>query len=92
MAGIRDVVVKKPTPAEIAEARKWPVWEHAADTFEWFYTEKEKCLILEGEVAVRSRDGKDMVSFGPGDWVEFPKDLECIWEIRKTVRKHYSFE
>jgi uncharacterized cupin superfamily protein len=92
MASMKDVVVKKPTAAETATAKKWPVWEHPAATFEWFYTQKEKCLILQGKVTVRSAGGKDSVSFGVGDWVEFPKDLECVWEIKEAVRKHYEFE
>jgi uncharacterized cupin superfamily protein len=92
MVSMKDVVVKKPTAEQVAEAKKWPIWEHAAATFEWFYTEREKCLILQGNVIVRSADGKESVSFGAGDWVEFPTDLECVWEIKEAVRKHYSFE
>jgi len=92
MATISEVIVEKPTAAQVAQAKTWPIWEHAAATFEWFYTQKEKCLILEGKVTVRSRDGKESVSFGAGDWVEFPTGLECVWEIRQAVRKHYEFE
>jgi uncharacterized protein len=92
MPTIKDVIVKKPTTAQVAEAKKWPTWQHAADKFEWFYGEREKCLILEGKAVVRSRDGAESVSFGAGDWVEFPVDLECVWEITEALRKHYSFE
>ena len=92
MVSMRDVIVRKPTAGEVATAKKWPVWEHAAATFEWFYTQKERCLILEGKVTVRGRDGKDPISFAVGDWVEFPKDLECVWEIKEAVKKHYDFE
>lgn len=92
MPAIKDIIVRKPTAAETAAAKKWPIWEHQAATFEWFYTEREKCLILEGKVTVKSPDGKESVSFGAGDWVEFPVDLECVWEISQAVRKHYNFE
>jgi hypothetical protein len=92
MPTIKDIVVRKPTAAQMAEAKTWPIWEHAAETFEWYYTQKEKCLILEGLVSVRSMDGKESVSFGAGDWVEFPNDLECVWDIKEAVRKHYNFE
>jgi uncharacterized protein len=91
MPTIKDVIVRKPTAAQIAEAKKWPIWEHAAETFEWFYTEREKCLILEGKVTVKDKDGAESVSFGAGDWVEFPVDLECVWQIKEAVRKHYTF-
>jgi uncharacterized protein len=91
MPTTKDIIVKKPTAAQIAEAKKWPIWDHAAATFEWFYTEREICLMLEGKVTIKSKDGKESVSFGAGDWVEFPTDLECVWEIKEAVRKHYTF-
>jgi uncharacterized protein len=92
MPTIKDVIIKKPSASEAAKAKTWPIWEHKAEAFEWFYTEREKCLILEGRVTVKSKDGKESVSFGPGDWVEFPNGLECVWDIKEAVRKHYSFE
>jgi len=92
MVHVKDVIVRIPTADEVAAARKWPIWEHEAAKFEWFYTQKEKCLILQGRVNVRSLEGDDLVSFEAGDWVEFPKDLECVWEITEPVRKHYDFE
>jgi uncharacterized protein len=92
MTTIKDIVVAKPTAAQKTQAGTWPIWEHAAETFEWYYTQKEKCLILEGKVSVRSLDGKESVSFEAGDWVVFPRDLECVWEIKEAVRKHYNFE
>ena len=45
--------------------------------------------MLEGKVTVS--DGKESVSFGPGDFVVFPKDLECAWNITEAVTKHYNF-
>jgi uncharacterized protein len=92
MPTIKDIVIRKPSPAQVAEAKKWPIWEHAAESFEWFYTQGEKCLILEGKVTIKSMDGKDSVSFAAGDWVEFPNGLSCIWDIKQAVRKHYNFE
>lgn len=89
MPTVKDVTVKKPSEAEEATAKNWPIWEHGVDTFDWAYTQKETCLLIEGEVTVS--DGEDSVSFGPGDYVVFPEDLECTWEIKKAVRKHYDF-
>ena len=27
-----------------------------------------------------------------GDYVIFPENLQCIWEIHKSIRKHYTFK
>jgi uncharacterized cupin superfamily protein len=40
-------------------------------------------------VTVESPD--ETVSFGPGDMVVFPQGLDCTWNVKKTVRKHYQF-
>lgn len=69
--------------------KNWPVWEKEASVFDWHYDEQEICYFLEGEVTVRT--GKSEVSFGAGDLVTFPKGLDCTWEIKKAVRKHYRF-
>ena len=28
---------------------------------------------------------------GEGDLVTFPLGMECVWQVRKPVRKHYLF-
>ncbi len=89
MVTIKDVVVKKPSDDESAVCKAWPIWKCEPSTFDWVYTEKETCLLLEGKVTVS--DDKDSVNFGPGDFVVFPKDLECIWNITEAVTKHYNF-
>lgn len=84
-----DITVRKPTEEETKEAAAWPIWTKEASTFPWHYDDRETCLILEGEVSVKSADKE--VSFGPGDYVIFPKGLSCVWTIKKAVRKHYKF-
>lgn len=90
MPNVKDIIIKKPSEQEIAECKTWPIWTCETSTFDWAYTQKETCLILEGEVTVS--DGESSVSFGPGDLVMFPVDLECNWQVKKPVRKHYNFE
>ncbi len=68
----------------------WPTWEKEVSTFDWHYDETEQCYILEGQVRVEPQDGKP-VEFGPGDFVTFPKGMDCVWKIAKGVRKHYNF-
>ncbi len=67
----------------------WPTWECGVSKFDWTYTDKETCYLLEGQVTVEC-DGKS-VSFGKGDFVVFPKGLKCVWKVTAPVRKHYRF-
>jgi len=85
------IEIEKPD-AEMLEKEgvgEWPIWECAPSTFDWHYDQTESCYILEGEVTVKTADQE--VSFGPGDFVTFPKGLDCVWTVKKAVRKHYSF-
>ena len=69
----------------------WPIWEKEVSRFDWHYNDTEMCYILEGKVSVETKDGKS-TSFGPGDFVTFPKGLACVWDIKEPVKKHYSFK
>ena len=89
MPTVKDIVIRKPTKEEIKRYKTWPIWTCEPSKFDWFYTEKETCYVLEGEVTIS--DGKDSVNFGPGDLVVFPQDLDCVWNVEKAVRKHYNF-
>lgn len=68
----------------------WPIWERDEDKFDWFYDETELCYILEGEVTVTTEF--ESVTIKAGDFVTFPKGLECVWDIHVAIKKHYSFE
>jgi uncharacterized protein len=89
MPTVKDVVVRKPTEQENKTCKNWPIWRCDPSTFDWAYTENETCLVLQGKVTVT--DGKNSVSFGPGDLVIFPKDLGCTWHVHEAVVKHYNF-
>ena len=90
MPTTKDIIVKKPSADEIAECKTWPIWTSEARTFDWQYTQQETCYVIEGEVAVSDDTGS--VTFGPGDLVIFPNDLECIWNVKQPIKKHYKFE
>ncbi|OHB58148.1 MAG: hypothetical protein A2Y12_07745 [Planctomycetes bacterium GWF2_42_9] len=92
MPTIKDVIVRKPTEAEVKECKTWPIWTCGKSTFDWDYTQTETCLILEGQVTVKDRPGNGQVSFQAGDLVIFPTGLKCTWEVSEAVRKHYNFE
>ena len=84
-----SIIVKKPSETEINHMKSKPIWECGVSEFDWYYDSEETCIIIEGEVTV-SYDGGS-VSFGAGDYCEFPKGLSCVWKVKKPVRKHYEF-
>ena len=69
----------------------WPTWEKEISCFDWHYDSTEECYLLDGKVIVETEDG-ETVEFGKGDFVIFPKDLSCVWEVKEPVRKHYKFK
>ena len=68
----------------------WPIWTKEVSEFPWYYSDKETCYILEGNVEVTTENGVT-VHFGEGDLVVFPAELSCTWKIRDAVKKHYKF-
>ena len=97
-----QITVKKPTEAEKQFMQKQPTWSCGVSEFDWYYDSEETCLLIEGEVEViptptnlrfAGDDGDDggSVRFGAGDYVVFPRGLECVWKVTKPVRKHYIF-
>lgn len=81
--------IKKPSEKEITEAKNWPIWEKEKSEFPWEYDTKETCLIINGKATIETSEGE--VEFGEGDYVEFPKGLQCKWKIKEKIRKHYYF-
>ena len=86
------IEVKKLTDEELKKQNvfNWPIWTKEESEFEWYYSDKEKCYILEGDVDVSTDE--ESVHFEKGDFVIFPKGLSCTWKINSAVRKHYNFE
>lgn len=68
----------------------WPIWTKEVSEFPWYYSDKETCYILEGNVEVTTENG-ETVHFGKDDLVVFPAELPCTWKIRDAVKKHYKF-
>ena len=67
----------------------WPIWSCDVSEFDWEYSDEESCLLLDGEVEVKSEF--ETVRFSAGDFVVFPKGLKCYWKVISPVRKHYTF-
>ena len=87
----KSIQVEKPDQKRLEElkVKQWPIWTKEPSTFDWHYDDKETCYILDGDVTVKTSDGE--TSFGKGDLVTFPKGLDCVWNIKKGVKKHYQF-
>ena len=75
--------------AEDMGISSWSIWTCEESEFDWEYTENESCYLLDGEVEVRTN--WENVKFGKGDFVKFPKGLQCKWKVAKAVKKHYQF-
>jgi uncharacterized protein len=85
------VIIQRLTSQEIEERqiKKWPIWEKEVSRFEHDYEGDEECLFLEGEVVIETNDSN--YSIAAGDFVIFQDGLQCIWDIKRPVRKHYNF-
>lgn len=92
MASVKDIIIKKPSEQEIADAQKLPIWQCGISEFDWDYTQTETCYIIEGQVTVKDRPDDNEVSFSAGDMVIFPNGLSCVWKVKSPVVKHYKFE
>ncbi|MBN1647595.1 MAG: cupin domain-containing protein [Spirochaetales bacterium] len=85
------ITTEKLTEQQISERgiSSWPIWEKEVSRFPWTYDSTEQCYILEGKVIVKTAE--ETVTIGPGDFVTFPKGMDCTWDIKEDIRKHYNF-
>jgi len=85
------VFIKKLVTREIEElgVKAWPIWEKEISRFDWTYSDREQCYIIEGEIIVETEDCDYKIV--PGDFVTFESGLSCVWDIKKPVKKYYNF-
>lgn len=67
----------------------WSIWECEPNKFDWEYPEQETAYVFEGDVIVTS--GDEVAHITANMLVSFPKGMKCTWEVRKTIRKAYTF-
>jgi hypothetical protein len=84
---------KLPTEEELDKlgVKSWGIWEKEKSIFDYSYDDTETCYILDGEVEVTDNKSGEKLEFKKGDLVQFPKGLECVWNVKKPVRKYYNF-
>ena len=89
---MKSVRIEKLNDDEVSRRniQQWPVWEKEVSRFDWQYDEEEVCLIIEGEVVVETDEGNYLIR--KGDFVTFSKGLRCVWDVKKPVRKYYTFK
>ena len=75
---------------DISDYKTWAIWECKPSQFDWTYNDEEHCFIIEGSVTVIGLE--NTVKIEVGDYVVFPKGLKCIWEVRESIKKYYSFK
>jgi len=87
------VRIEKLTENELQEKLvfNWPVWEKEVSSFPWHYDLKESCYILLGEAVVTDDDSGEEYHIKAGDFVIFPAEMSCRWDIKKSIKKHYNF-
>ena len=81
----------KPTEDELLQmgVKNWGIWTKEVSTFDWEYDTQEIFYVLEGEADIVSGDEK--ISFEPGDLVTCHSGVQCTWQVKKPVKKHYNF-
>ena len=75
---------------KMSDYKTWPIWKCDPSKFNWKYDQEEHCFIIEGRVKVTGEE--NTVEIESGDYVIFPKGLQCVWEVQKSIKKHYIFK
>ncbi len=88
----RRISIHQPSPQELQElgVQDWEVWEKEPSDFEYHYDKQEECYFINGDVQIVTSTG-ETVQIHAGDFVVFPRGLDCTWHITHAVRKHYRF-
>ena len=90
-----DIIIEhNPDAARLSElgVAKWPTWSKEVSVFPFTFDDQETAYILEGECVITPDNGGEPVHFGAGDFIIFPAGLSCTWEVKKALKKHYSYD
>ncbi len=85
---------KLPTEDDLKNlnVESWSTWSKEVSEFDWSYDDTETCYLLEGEVEVTDSTTGEKIKFKKGNLVQFEKGLNCIWNVKKPVKKYFSFD
>eukprot|EP00537_Pseudo-nitzschia_pungens_P018849 CAMPEP_0172410744 /NCGR_PEP_ID=MMETSP1061-20121228/77039_1 /TAXON_ID=37318 /ORGANISM="Pseudo-nitzschia pungens, Strain cf. pungens" /LENGTH=145 /DNA_ID=CAMNT_0013146937 /DNA_START=527 /DNA_END=964 /DNA_ORIENTATION=+ len=92
-AGAEIEVISQPDDNFLKEKGvfSWGTWGCGVSKFPWTYGQSESCYLLAGKVTVTPSDGRQPATFGKGDYVTFPADMSCTWDVTEAVQKHFVF-
>jgi len=76
-------------PERPAGSGSWSVWECEPSVFNWHYDDEEHAFVYQGKVKVKTQS--EEVEIKAGDYVIFPKDLNCTWTVQEKIKKVYKF-
>ncbi|MHA1378363.1 MAG: cupin domain-containing protein [Candidatus Helarchaeota archaeon] len=87
-----EIKKEKPSKEELKKLGidSWNPWECEESVFDWEYSDEEWAYVFEGNVVVKTPSGE--VEINAGDFVKFPKGLKCTWDVRKKIRKVYTYK
>jgi len=87
-----QIVVETLSPDEARERGilGWPVSKRDVSRFTWHYDATEICYLVAGHARIETEDGN--IEVESGDFVRLPAGLECTWDIRERLVKHYQVE
>lgn len=87
-----QIVVETISPDEARERGilEWPVSRREVSRFTWHYDATEICYLVAGHARIETEDGN--VEVETGDLVSLPAGLDCTWDIRELLVKHYLVE
>ncbi len=88
------IIEHNPDAVRLSElgVSQWPTWSKEVSIFPFTFDDQETAYILEGECVITPDDGSAPVSFTVGDLLVFPAGLSCTWEVKKALKKHYSYD
>lgn len=87
-----EIKKEKPSKDDLEKLgiSSWNSWGCDESVFDWEYDDEEWAYVLEGKVVVKTPSGE--VEINPGDLVKFPKGLKCTWDVKKKIKKVYTFK
>lgn len=83
-------IKKKEVSEDKVETSGWNSWGCETSTFDWEYDEDETAYVFEGHVIIKTKE--EEVEIKGGQLVQFPKGMKCTWEVKKPIRKVYTFQ
>ncbi|MEH0155695.1 cupin domain-containing protein [Limibacter armeniacum] len=88
-----DVEVRQLSEVEMAAKNisQWPTKSNGVSKFPHFFEHAEACYVIEGEATVTSEE-HGAVKIKKGDYVVFPKGMECYWEVTSDFKKYYHID